>query len=224
MYKTIILFLSLVGLSAYGQGTLIGPTTRNGSFENGVALPWGGVATFQDLAFASQGNWFARAQAIGNGSVARTDSFQYLPATPGNGFMFRLTFDARIGSVGFESVGAFVSANNGDGTFVAPIVTSVATPTIVAVGWVTYQYQFQFPEVWDGGGSVRLGIGFTKNGAINGTTYTGFLDNIVLQQIPEPSSFALFGLGGLFLAAGRHRRRGNTASKNTKARQFSWRA
>ena len=189
----------MVAFSACGQETLIGPSTRNGSFEDGVNLPWGGVSIVtQNAVFASDGQWFATLSAAGSGT-ARTDSFQSVVANPGNGRIFILSFAARNGTSGFDSVSAFINTQNSDGSSVLPTVTTLMSPLLVNSTWGTYQKQFAFPNTWDGS-SVRLGIDFLKNGAINGTTYTGYLDNISLQQIPEPSSLALCLTSGILAA------------------------
>ena len=64
-----------------------------------------------------------------------------------------------------------------------------------------YETAFQFPQSWDGGGDFIVDMLFTKQGAIVGTTYTSYIDNVVLQQIPEPSTPALCFCGALLFAA-----------------------
>jgi len=195
MRKIIVLFVIAGVTSASGQGTLIGPVTRNGSFEDGVASPWSlgvGGDVAQNPAFASRSDWFAVISRTANFTSVRSDSYQnFLPGFPGSNLVFSLSFDARIGTTGFDSVAGYVAASNRDGTFLSPTVISISTPPLVPSGWVNYQYQFQLPGIWDGVGNLRLDITFNKNGAMAGTTYFGYLDNIMLQQIPEPTSLAL---------------------------------
>lgn len=205
-------FVSIVSfvLSAamtLAQGTmLIGPSTRNGSFEDGVASPWRDVQAINGPLFASDGSWYGVSQDTANGQTARAGASQILsadsslPANPANGLIFILTFDARNGAVGFDTVYGYINAWNADGTAVRPSANSITSPPLASSGWVAYETVFQFPETWDGGGNFIVGIQFTKQGAVIATTYTGYLDNIVLQQIPEPSSLALLGCGGLLLA------------------------
>jgi len=199
---SILSFASLVITSALAQGTLlIGPSTRNGSFEDGIASPWGGVdAVNKNAGFASHGEWFA--VVSGN---SRTDSYLSVEANPTNDRTFLLTFDARSGIPDFNSVSASINSRNVDGSLVQPASTSLMSPTLVSTAWVTYQQQFLFPESWDGS-SVRLDIAFNKFPAVAGTTYFGYLDNITLQQIPEPSSLVVLSFSSLFLIANRLRR------------------
>ena len=188
----------MAALPVCGQGvvTLVGPSVRNGSFEDGLPSPWGGVSIVTlDASFASHGEWFADLSETANGSVARTDSWQYIAVNSQNGRTFTLTFDARIGAVGFDSIAASISD-----FFLVADQTLIAFPALGSNGWASYHMNFAFPESWDGE-NIRLSIRFTKSGAIPSTTYTGYLDNVVLAQVPEPSTLALAGLGGLCLFA-----------------------
>src|SRR5438067_381465 len=104
--KRLLLGMSLWGslcLVGDSQITLIGPSMLNGSFESGVAAPWEGVEVNQDSTFASDGSRFAILQSA-TSPTARDLCFQFLTASPGNGFTFIATFDARNGTPGFDSV------------------------------------------------------------------------------------------------------------------------
>jgi len=62
-------------------------------------------------------------------------------------------------------------------------------------------------ENWDNAG-INFGISFNKDQPLGGVTHITYLDNVVLQQVPEPSAFALLGLAAFLWAAGLlHRRR-----------------
>ena len=178
--------------SALAQGTLIGPVTRNGSFESGSASPWNSTVA-QDASFASHGEWFAVLQSATVPS-ARDICFQFLSANPADGLTFFATFDARNSVTGFDSVAAYLFARNTNGTFVNAVATPLISPVLSTDAWGSYQTRFQLPNNWDGIGSISLGIQFTKNNTVSGTTYFSYLDNITLQQVPEPWPAALFGL------------------------------
>src|SRR5207247_8691268 len=89
--------LPFIGAS---QGTLIGPSTLNGSFESGIASPWSGIEVAHDPAFASQGDWFAVLQSATT-PTARDICFQFLSANPSSGLTFITTFVASSGSAAF---------------------------------------------------------------------------------------------------------------------------
>ncbi len=197
MHNISIYFLALMATaSAFGQGTLIGPSTRNGSFEDGVASPWfGDVTGVQDPTFASQGDWFAIVQS----TIRPASLIQRVPANPNGGLTFLLAFDARIGTSGFNLVSAKMSTRTMDGSPLSASVTPVIVPPLVASAWQTYQIQLQLPGNWDSS-DINFSILFSKNEPLGGTTHFGYLDNIILQQIPEPSTLPLLGLGGFFFA------------------------
>jgi hypothetical protein len=185
--------------SVYAQTTLIGPFTRNGSFEDGGLSPW--VGSFNnfgveaDGAFASHGDWFAVAQS---GVTLSPGISQNLHPDAAAGLLFLLSFDARTGTPGYTSVGCRMSARTSGGEPVSAVVTPLVVPPLSSVGWRTYQYQLQMPSAWDASG-IGFAIAFSTQEPLGGTLHSSFLDNVVLQQIPEPSAGVLFalGLGGL---------------------------
>ena len=192
----------LAGRTGFAQGsiTLIGPSVRNGSFEDGVAPPWQGVQVVNDPAFAAAGDWYALvgANAV-NTSVRASAVDQGLAASPINGFTFVLTFEARNGTPGFGSISATLYGQNTDGTFVSPSVTLISSPPLSNSDWMQYQTVYQFSEIWDSSRNLVVAFDFNRQGSVIGTTYSAYLDNIVLTQVPEPSSAGLFGLGGTLL-------------------------
>jgi hypothetical protein len=206
---TILLVIHLAGISGFAQETLtlIGPAIRNGSFEDRVAPPWGGYSkdfgVTHGPAFASHGEWFATVTEIAVSSIARPSIWQRVAGDRSDGLTFLLTFDARNGTAGFDGIRVFFVGQNGDGTFVSPTNVFFASPPLPALAWQTYQARFELSDAWEGGGSISLGLQFEKTGAIVGMTYVGYLDNVILQQIPEPSACALLGLGGGGLLAAR---------------------
>lgn len=183
----------------FGQGaiTLIGSSVRNGSFESGVASPWGmgpRDSVVQDATFASHGEWYATLSQVASSiftnllTTVRSEAWQFIPVNPSDGPIFLLSFDARAGSPGYDQVyGSVEGASR----------TVVASPLLRADDWVRYEFRFAFsPAEMQSRTTIRLSILFYNTNGIVGTTYTGYLDNVVLQQIPEPVVSALLGLGG----------------------------
>lgn len=201
-----VLLMAAIATVAQEPNTLIGPSLRNGSFEDGVVAPWGGVQVINDPFFASDGIWNAVLQDNANGQTARAVCFQHLEATPDSGHTLILRFDARNGVIGFDTISDFINAWNEDGTPMSVIRTPVSSSPIGNSGWIRHETMFQLPEIWDGGGDFLVGIQFTKLESSIGTVYTGYLDNVILTQIPEPSAAVLLLCGSLLLAGFARRR------------------
>jgi hypothetical protein len=183
--------------STHAAVTLIGPNTFNGSFESGAPSPWeGGLQVINDPLFASDGSYYATLQATGLISgAARQIAFQFLPASRSDGITFSVSFDARIGATGFDNLGV---------ELLGSVETPVTFTTLGSAGWQTFHTEFHMPDSWSGG-NISLQLLFSKSNGTSGTTYTAFLDNIVLQQIPEPSVASFVCVGGIVLALGRRR-------------------
>ena len=105
------------------------------------------------------------------------------PSDSGLGFL--LTFDAR-GSIDAQlsSVSLYTFAS---GLPITASVTPISVPALASTEWRTFKYGFEFPV---GGWTepLSLRITFSANG-------TGYLDNVLFQQIPEPSVLALVLMG-----------------------------
>ena len=143
----------------------------------------GGGAVVKDAGFASHGEWYA---TIGQPNWYIT---QRPSASSDSGLGFLLTFDAR-GSIDaqFSSVSLITFA----GGPLTASVTPISVPALAPTEWRTFKYGFEFP-VGGWTAPVSLTITFSATG-------TGYLDNVLFQQIPEPSVLALVLIGaGLFL-------------------------
>ncbi|MCO5051010.1 MAG: PEP-CTERM sorting domain-containing protein [Verrucomicrobiae bacterium] len=203
-----LLFGLAVVSPAFGQGTLIGPSIRNGSFEDGVITPWSGnnLTAAQDSSFASHGSWYAVVSSL-------VSTAQNLTPDPTDGLTFLLTFDARMGVPGFDSVSTRMDARTPEGASLSASITPIAVPPLSASAWQSYQYQLEMPGAWDSAG-IFFSIAFSKSQPLGGVTHFAYLDNVVLQQIPEPSSLALVLCGGaLWLTARERRRNGGTVKR-----------
>jgi len=174
----------LTACSVEGQGYLIDASTRNGSFEDGISSSWGGIdAVLMDASFAADGEWFGQVQ-----STRRTSSWQNLTVDPLLGREFFVQFDARIGAPGFDTVSAFINAWNADGTSVLPEFTALIGPPLSTDAWGHYERRFVFPSDLD---VTSLRVGLDMSGGDGVSTYIGYFDNVVVEQIPEPSSSLL---------------------------------
>lgn len=197
--KAIIAAAFIAGISnTQAANTLIDSVTRNGDFETGATAPWLGLSAVNNNAmFASHGQWFGVVTANPVGPLLRQYVSQNLSATPAEGLAFSLTFDARTGATGFDRVEASLAGFNTNGAGVSAAPNQIQWPALTESAWGSYQIGFQLPQTWNGGGELLVQISFWKSGSVIGTTYTGFLDNIILQQIPEPSAFVLCLTAGI---------------------------
>jgi hypothetical protein len=209
------LFVLAVAASADAQGNLVGPSTRNGSFEDGVLAPWGSghdVRAIHDAAFASEGTYYASFQS----SLVRPVLMgQSLLPSPNDGLVFILSFDARMDTPGLDMLSPSIDARTPEGASLNAIVTAIVTPPLTTSGWQSYQYQLEMPAIWNNAG-VHLGISFSRNQPLGGITHYAYLDNVILQQIPEPSALALLGLGGSLFAASRLRQPCENSTAHTR--------
>jgi|SRR6185503_3184093 len=196
-----IIWLAALGVaapSAFAAVTLIDANTRNGGFETGAVTPWeGGAQLVEDAAFASQGNWYS----VLHSGVSRKLAYQFIPASSIDGLVFQLSFDARSGAVGFDSVYPQLSAANLDGSFLAATASPFSITGLASSQWQTYQARFEFPNVWNDDRGLTFALEFYKNNAVSGTDYVGYLDGVTLQQVPEPGTLPLI-LMGTALCAG----------------------
>jgi hypothetical protein len=191
--------------------TLISPSVRNGSFETGSPSPWGifleGPVLFQNPNFASHGDWYARISGgtSSSSSIFRPATFNQFVADRNNGLSFNLSLDSRNGISGFEVLRVFFTVLNSDMTPASVNDQFLLFNSSNSNSWQQYSFQYEIPTAWTGG-FISLGLQFEKYNPVVGTSYTGFLDNIVLHQVPEPSTLALLGLSARLAVLARKKR------------------
>jgi hypothetical protein len=190
-----LLFPLAVASTSFAQIIIIDSSTRNGSFEEGVFSPWKAAQDSQvihDPAFNSHGDYYASIQS----SLIRPVSIvQNLALDPSHGLGFILSFDARIGSPGLDVVAVGMAARTLEGAAISAIVTPILVPALSSEEWQSFAYELEIPAAWNTAG-ITFSISFSKNVPLDGISHFGYLDNVVLQQVPEPATWTLLA-GGL---------------------------
>jgi hypothetical protein len=195
------------GIPAQAQNLLTDPGFESG----GVSSPWNlfnGGAFSQT--FAHSGTWSLENNGHGNFGVP--GSFQILPTAAGDAYDltgFGLTPSAPGAGNTFGALQiTFFSGANGTGVNLGTVETSPGNAK------VSNQINATSPtSLWV---ALDTGTATAPAGAQSLEAFTivvdqnpadVFFDDLTLTQVPEPSSFALAGLGALGLLAVRRRRK-----------------
>jgi hypothetical protein len=184
MKEIIILAAVILAVSPLSASTVIVDlTTRNGGFESGSLSPWSGGSTVFDPAGAASGSWYAKTTA----TVNRASLFLFFPSVTTDYAEFTLSFSARTDTVGFLTASGYLYARRSDSSFVNAVVIDSSTNAL-SDGWQQYTRTFRFEELWDTSQNMSVGVNF--NGGSAGVS--GYLDNVALAQIPEPTTTVFF--------------------------------
>jgi hypothetical protein len=185
---------------------IIDSAILNGSFESGEVSPWSAssdgdsILAVQDGTFAYDGVWYAEI-GIDRGRAFAEQSISAV--TPTVLDSFNLNFQARKGLPGPESISARLSSRKIGGAPVSAKLIYSVVPQLSDTEWKYYAYNFQFDELWDPSQDLNVHIAF-GDGWTSGSK--GFLDVIVLEQIPEPSTLLILLFGFLIILFFRERK------------------
>ena len=194
--------------------TIVTDTTRNGGFELGttanwlVSAPTAGTTTDTTATNLispgpSEGSWFGLTTVSGSAGIriarnVHRNRSQGLTLADGN--ILRISSDfARPSSLGLAIIQITPQLYNGN-TLVDTLDTfAMNIASSNAMEWITAAHDWVLPNLTFNGVDIRIDM---RSPGSSSSTYTGYLDNLVVLQgvvIPEPSSVALVGLALLGL-------------------------
>ena len=184
---TSILLLVLLSHGVYADIVIIGPETRNGSFESPEPAPyestesdpWLDYTAVTNASLAAHGNCFAQTHP----DVTRAGIFQYFPAVSTSMPNFTLSYKLRNGSPPYTEFRYGLNARRSDGSWFTSSRVYRSNPTPTDDGWCTHELVLSFTEPWDESYDMQLVIGWNQ-GATNSI---GYLDDVRLTQISDPT-------------------------------------
>lgn len=201
-FTRILLVLLLVHLAGgAGAAVLIDSAVSNGSFEGGGFGDWytsGSSAVVRDGAFASDGEYYAEVAGKATAPFTHQLLVHHFSASKTDGLIFLFQADVRNGSMPFDTVGISLDGWAGGREVLRPQVQMIQSPDLTAGEWGRYIGIARFSESeWEAFNPtlVSFGIVFSKQNAIWGTRYQAFVDNLRLEQVPEPGAAGLVALG-----------------------------
>jgi len=177
---------------------IVDQNTRNGSFETGQLEQWfdpsgrNRATVIDDALFASDGSYYLEMDGIGPIGMGVAIS-QYLCIDENAGATFTFSIDAKNGIYAFDELRVSIYALTLNGYIYGSADKIFIMPTEAANGWVTFTGTENFSqEEWQDVRVLYFIVGYCGGGL-------GFLDNIILAQIPEPITILFFGIGGLIV-------------------------
>ena len=181
------LLLLLLAHGVYADIVIIGPETRNGSFESPEPAPyestesdpWLDYTAVTNASLAAHGNCFAQTHP----DVTRAGIFQYFPAVSTSMPNFTLSYKLRNGSPPYTEFRYGLNARRSDGSWFTSSRVYRSNPTPTDDGWCTHELVLSFTEPWDESYDMQLVIGWNQ-GATNSI---GYLDDVRLTQISDPT-------------------------------------
>lgn len=177
----LLLLLGAQGLCA--DIVIIGPDTRNGSFESPEPAPyestesdpWLDYTVVSNASFAAHGNCCAHTHP----DVTRAGIFQYFPAVSTSMPNFMLSYKLRNGSPPYTQFRYGLNARRSNGSWFTATQVYRSNPPPTEDGWCTHELILSFDEPWDESYDMQLVIGWNHGE----TNSIGYLDDVRLTQI-----------------------------------------
>jgi len=207
----LVILISYAAQAFCGAVILIDSNTRNGFFDTGDVSPWSGRPDIGEISPAPQsGDYYGVLSAMrpsGIGTV-RAEIWNIFPLSLSSGNQISVSLYARIpGALAFDTL----SVRIWDTSFVSYLLTILDSGLLNDTNWTYFNYTVTLPESFNDAGNSRLVIGMSYGSGLPSTSYSGFIDSVSVQQIPEPNTGALMLLSFGFICMKRSYR--NAESK-----------
>jgi hypothetical protein len=218
----VILFALACAASANAATPFVDSVTRNGSFETGSISPWSAFSSptpapviVTDPAVASDGQRYAVISAAGSTLFTAKWLVISSPAlAPAQGDVVRIAFDARLPASGdvFDVPATTAWGSDPSDTITTHVSSPLSTP-LSSASWAHQVIDLTLdPAKMAALPSMTFGIGFVRSsGPLAGHTYVGWVDNVTMTQIPEPTCMS--GVFAVLAMIARRRCRTGTSGR-----------